>query len=214
MRGEPYQVMVHVDSAVLADKSEEGLCEFDNCEGLPAESARRLSCDAPTVWVGENAEGDLLNIGRKVRKVSPRLWRALTTRDRTCQFPGCHKSRHLQAHHIEHWAKGGETSADNLVLLCRAHHWAVHDGGFRVDGRAPHGLVFRRPDGSHLPVCPVRAPIRGPAGETLKEVNRRVGLEITADTVDSLWDGEAIDYHMAVDGLLECEDDSKDDRGE
>jgi len=214
MRGEPYQVMVHVDSAVLADQSEDGLCEFDNCEGLSPETARRLSCDAPTVTVSKNKEDNLLNIGRKVRKVSSRLWRALTTRDRTCQFPGCDKLRHLQAHHIEHWAKGGETNPDNLILLCRTHHWAVHDGGFRANGRAPHGLVFRRPDGSILPVCPVRAPISGTAGDTLKEVNRRVGLEITADTVDRLWDGEAMDYHMAVDGLLECEEDSKNGQGE
>jgi len=214
MRGEPYQVMIHVDSAVLADQSVEGLCEFENCEGISPESARRLSCDAPTVTVSENTEGDLLNIGRKDRKVTTRLWRALMTRDRTCQFPGCDKTRHLQAHHIEHWAKGGETNPDNLILLCRAHHWAVHDGGFRVDGRVPHGLVFRRPDGSHLPFCAVRVPIRGSAGETLKEVNRRVGLEITANTVDTFWDGEAIDYHMAVDGLLDCQENSKDDHGE
>ena len=213
-RGEPYQVTVHVDSAVLADQSEDGLCEFENCEGLSPETARRLSCDAPTVTVSENTEDNLLNIGRKVRKVSSRLWRALTIRDRTCQFPGCDKLRHLQAHHIQHWAKGGETNPDNLILLCRTHHWAVHDGGFRINGRAPRGLVFRQPDGSILPVCPVRAPISGTGGDTLKEVNRRVGLEITADTVDSLWDGEAIDYHMAVDGLLECEEDSKDGQGE
>jgi hypothetical protein len=103
------------------------------------------------------------------------------------------------------------TNPDNLVLLCRTHHWAVHEGAFRVDGRAPQELVFRRPDGNILPVCPVRLPIRGTAGETLKEVNRRVGLEITTDTVDSVWDGEAMDYHMAVDGLLDCENDSKDD---
>jgi len=91
---------------------------------------------------------------------------------------------------------------------------AVYDGGFRVNGRAPHGLVLGRQDGSILPVCPVHAPISGTAGKTLKAVNRRVGLEITSDTVDSLWDGEATDYHMAVDGLLECEEDSRNDQGE
>jgi hypothetical protein len=206
--------MVHVDSAVLADSSEDGLCEFENCEGISSETAHRLSCDAPTAAVSENAEGNVLNIGRKVRKVSTPLWRALVTRDRTCQFPGCDKTRHLQAHHIEHWAKGGETSADNMVLLCRPHHWAVHDGGFQVDGRAPQGLVFRRPDGSILPLSPLRIPIHGTAGETLKEANRKVGLEIKANPVDSLWDGEAMDYHMAVDGLSDCEDDSKDEQEE
>lgn len=159
----------------------------------------------------EDREGNLLHIGRKVRKVSTPLWRAPVTRDRTCRFPCSDKTRHLQAHHIEHWTMGGETNPDNLVLLCRTHHWAVHEGGFRAEGRAPWELVFHRADGSVLPLSPVRPRINGQAGETLKTANRRNGLEITSNTLDSFWDGEAMDYRMAVDGLLDCEDDSKDE---
>ncbi len=51
------------------------------------------------------------------------------------------------AHHIVHWADGGQTALHNMVLLCRPHHRLVHEGGFRlqlVDGRP----VFKRPDGS------------------------------------------------------------------
>jgi hypothetical protein len=48
------------------------------------------------------------------------------------------------------------------------------------------------------------------AGETLKEANRRVGLALSAHTVDSFWDGETMDLHMAVDGVLDCEDDPID----
>jgi len=206
-RGEPYQVMIHVDSAVLADRSDEGLCELESGEGISAETCRRADCDGPHVTVAQDGEGNVLHIGRKARKISTPLWRALVSRDRTCRFPGCARTRHLRAHHIEHWARGGETNPDNLVLLCRTHHWAVHEGGFGIEGPAHLGLVFRRPDGSVLPACPVRLPIDGRAGEALKEENRRHGLEITADTVDSFWDGEAVDYHMAVDGLLEFDDD-------
>ena len=206
-RGEPYQVMIHVDSAVLAGESDDGLCELETGEGISAESCRRLACDAPHVTVAQDANGGLLHIGRRARKISTPLWRALVSRDRTCQFPGCSRTRHLQAHHIEHWAKGGETNPDNLLLLCRTHHWAVHEGGFRVQGRVPQGLVFRRADGSLLPVSPVRLPINGRAGETLKEANRSHGLKITSNTVDTFWDGESVDYHMAVDGLLACDDD-------
>ncbi len=213
-RGEPYRVMVHVDSAVLADRCEDGLCEFEDFEGIPPETARRLACDAPSVTLSEDAEGNILRMGRKARKISAPLWRALVSRDRSCRFPGCSKTRHLRVHHIEHWARGGETNPENLVLLCRSHHWAVHEGGFRVDGRVPHGLVFHRPDGSELPVSPPRVPINGTAGETLKQANRRAGLEISPPAVDSLWDGEVMDIHMAVDGLLDCEDDPTDDEGE
>jgi len=106
-RGEPYQVMIHVDSDVLADRSHEGRSELENGEGVSAASCRRLACDAPHVAVTRDKEGNILNIGRKARKISKPLWRALTSRDRTCRFPGCARNRHLQAHHIEHWAKGG-----------------------------------------------------------------------------------------------------------
>jgi hypothetical protein len=210
-RGEPYQVMIHVDPAVLADPSGEGLCEFENGEGISAETCRRLACDAPYVTVTEDGDGNVLDIGRKARKISKPLWRALMSRDRTCRFPGCARTRHLEAHHIEHWATGGETNPDNLVVLCKYHHWAVHEGGVRVESRAPHALVFHRPDGTVLHPCSVPVPIHGEAGETLKEANQRYGLEITAETLNSLWDGERMDLSMAVDGLLN-DDDDPDDR--
>jgi hypothetical protein len=62
-------------------------------------------------------------------------------------------------------------------------------------------MHFHRPDGSVLPACPVRLPIAGEAGEALEEANRR-GLEITSKRADGFWDGERMDLHMAVDGLL------------
>jgi hypothetical protein len=206
-RGEPYQVTIHVDADVLAKQSQEGRSELENGEGISAESCRRLACDAPYVTVSQDADGNVLHIGRKARRISKRLWRALISRDRTCQFPGCDRTRHLQAHHIEQWAKGGETTPDNLMLLCRAHHWAVHEGGVRLERRGPADLVFHRPDGTPLPVCPTPAPIRGEAGETLKEANRRCGLEVTSKTVDFFWDGERMDLHMAVDALMTYDDD-------
>ncbi|MEO1201698.1 MAG: HNH endonuclease signature motif containing protein, partial [Pseudomonadota bacterium] len=51
-------------------------------------------------------------------------------RDGGCRFPGCTSTRHCHGHHIEHWQHGGETSLDNLVLLCPYHHRLVHEGGF------------------------------------------------------------------------------------
>jgi len=210
-RGEPYQILIHVDSAVLAGQSEEGLCEFENGEGISAETFRRLACDAPQVTVSENADGNVLDIGRKARKISKPLWRALMSRDRTCRFPGCARTRHLEAHDIEHWASGGETNPGNLVVLCKYHHWAVHEGGVRVEGRAPRTLVFHRPDGTVLNPCSVSVPIGGEARETLKEANQRYGLEITAETVNSFWDGERMDLHMAFDGLLSYDDDPADE---
>jgi hypothetical protein len=76
--------------------------------------------------------GGVLDVGRKRRTVPPAIRRALEHRDAGCRFPGC-GCRYTDAHHIVHWADGGETRLDNLVLLCSRHHRAVHEGGFRVE---------------------------------------------------------------------------------
>jgi hypothetical protein len=205
-RSEAYQIMVHVDAKVLEDPLQEGQSELETGNRVSAESSRRLACHAPVVTVTHGPDGDVLHVGRKTRKVSSRLWRALRTRDRTCQFPGCAKTSRLAAHHIEHWANGGETTPENLVLLCRAHHWAVHEGGCRVEGQAPDGLVFIRPDGTSLPTAPSPARITKDAVHNLKDYHRRHGLKITPETGLPFWDGETMDYDYAVTALMEFDE--------
>ena len=57
------------------------------------------------------------------------LRRALVVRDGGCRFDACDRpAAWTDAHHIVHWAGGGPTSLSNLVLLCRRHHRAVHEG--------------------------------------------------------------------------------------
>ncbi len=85
---------------------------------VSAETARRVACDAATVTMRHGRGGEILDVGRRTRTVSPALRRALAARDRQCRFPGC-GNRRCDSHHIEHWADGGRTALDNLVLLCR-----------------------------------------------------------------------------------------------
>jgi 5-methylcytosine-specific restriction endonuclease McrA len=67
--------------------------------------------------------------GRLSRLVRSSTRRALLRRDRGCRFPGCDRpSGWSDAHHLVHWADGGETKLSNLVLLCRRHHRMVHEG--------------------------------------------------------------------------------------
>ena len=80
------------------------------------EAARRVACDAGIVVLCHAADGQVLDVGRRTRTVPSAMRRALLSRDRgQCQFPGC-ESRHCDAHHVEHWADGGETRLQNLVL--------------------------------------------------------------------------------------------------
>jgi len=55
---------------------------------------------------------------------------------------------------VQHGAKkpeGGETSLDNLSLLCTYHHRALHEGGFSVEREADGTLHFERADGRTIP---------------------------------------------------------------
>ena len=97
---------------------------------VPAETARRLACDASITEVGLTAEGDPLAYGRTRRTIPPALRRLVILRDRHCRFPGCDMPPEwCDVHHIVHWMDGGETTLANSGLLCRRHHRMLHEGG-------------------------------------------------------------------------------------
>jgi hypothetical protein len=118
---------------------------------LPLETIKRLTCDCSLVAVVEDEQGNPLDVGRKQRNVSTALRRALEARDRGCTFPGCHRKRYVDGHHIKHWAEHGETSLDNMTLLCSLHHRLLHEGGFKMRKDRDGALHFTRPDGREIP---------------------------------------------------------------
>jgi hypothetical protein len=113
--------MLHVEAATLTEDTEPGRSELEDGTRVSAETARKVSCDASRVVVRHNADGSVLDVGRRTRTISPALRRALDVRDRGCRFPGC-GLRFTDAHHIVHWADGGDTGLDNTLLVCRKHH--------------------------------------------------------------------------------------------
>jgi len=143
---------------------------------VPLPTVRRLCCDGAVVPVIER-DGRPLDVGRKQRAVSTGIRRALLARDRTCTFPGCHHERFLEAHHVHHWADGGETSLENLLLVCSHHHTLIHEGGFSVRRRRDGSCYFLRPDGR-----PVEAPSAEDRGEIREEraVYRSRSMECVA----------------------------------
>lgn len=147
--GERHHIVVHVDAETLRD-STAGCCELEDGPSMAAETARRLSCDASVVTIAEDSEGNPLSIGRKSRTVPPALRRALNARDQGCRFPGCCNTLFVDAHHIQHWAHGGETKLSNLATLCRFHHHCVHEGGFQIQVLDDGALRFLSPEGEPL----------------------------------------------------------------
>jgi hypothetical protein len=143
------QVVIHVDEAALRG----GAGRAD----APLETVKRLACDSSLVVVTEDERGAPLNVGRRQRVVSTPLRRALVARDRCCAFPGCQRKRFVHAHHVEHWVDGGETTLENLVLLCSYHHRLLHEGGYGIRRDYRGELYFVRADGRAIPRCGYRA---------------------------------------------------------
>ena len=136
-------MVVHVDETSL--RGNVGRSDF------PSIPIKRLTCDGSLITVVEDERGNPLDVGRKQRTVSTPLKRALWSRDRGCTFPGCHRTRFVDGHHIVHWADGGDTSLDNTTLLCTYHHRLLHEGGFSVRRDGSGELYFQRADGRVIP---------------------------------------------------------------
>ena len=101
---------------------------------ISAATARRLACDAQLVPVVLGANGEPLDVGRASYPVTQAIWRALVARDGGCAFNGCGRPPEwTEAHHIVHWADGGETSVQNCCLFCDHHHHVVHHDGWQVE---------------------------------------------------------------------------------
>jgi hypothetical protein len=127
-------------------------CHLQGVGGIEPDTARKLACDTDLLGAVLDRHRGVLALGRTRRLVTRALRRALIIRDHgLCQFTGCHQTRHLKAHHLIHWADGGPTDLDNLILLCQFHHTAVHEGQMTIHRTTPTTSArtweFRMPDG-------------------------------------------------------------------
>jgi hypothetical protein len=197
---ERYQVVVHIDAAVLADPEAPGQSVLDGGARVSAETSRRLACDATRVVMRHDGDGRIVEVGARTRTIPPAIRRALHHRDRGCRFPGC-GVRFGQGHHIRHWAQGGPTTLSNLAMLCRRHHRAVHEEGFQMERQPDGELRFLRPDGLPLLDVPAPAAVPGDPARTLRARNQACGVRVDAQTARPGWLGERLDVGYAIDVL-------------
>jgi hypothetical protein len=191
--GDRHQIVLHVDQDPLAPDGFVAATLEDGAR-LSAETFRRIACDAGVVPMVHGPDGATIDVGRRTRTIPSSLRRLLRARDGGCQFPGCSNHLYVHAHHLQHWIHGGPTSAENLALLCSAHHRLVHEGGFQVS-RVSGGLQFRDPRGRVLDRCP--PPASGGEGTW-------GGEEIDENTNFPAWDGTPVDYDAVLSALWEC----------
>ena len=148
----PPQMTVFADLEALTSEGG-GVTELESGALIANETARRLSCDA-VVESAVMEDGAVVGVGRNRRTIPGWLRRLVHARaGGRCQYPGCANRRWLQVHHKQHWADGGTTDLENLVLICGFHHRFVHEHGWHVTG-PPESPIFRKPDWTIYPRSP------------------------------------------------------------
>lgn len=191
---ERYQVVLHVHASPRA--GEDGLVHLDNGTKLHPKTAQRLGCSATVTLV--DGDGTDLNHGRRTRLFTRRQRRALARQANHCAFPHCDiPTRWCDAHHLISWNDGGPTDIDNGMLLCKRHHHAVHEGGWRlfVD---PNGLIIAvGPDGQRVTRSPFTHPPR--PGFLLLALHARLTVEVETNHNPP---NEAADLRFITDVLI------------
>jgi len=209
---ERFTINIHTDIETLSSDGINAESQLENGPNVSAETSRRLCCDAGVVhwlekkhaWNGDcETRIETLSVGRKTRTVPPSLRRALQRRDKGCRFPGCSCSRFVDAHHIHHWADGGETSMGNLVLLCRHHHRLVHEGGFGIQCLQGGDIYFTNPAGARIYAAPETC-FSGNAFMLMAR-NTANNISISPRTAIPDWGGEGMDVDVVVHGLERLE---------
>jgi len=206
-----YQVIVHVPAAdVPLGRTSEAVgvrpthdSHIEDGPGVTAETSRRIACDSSVVCIKEDENGEPLSIGRRSRSIPPPMRRALRARDKGCRFPGCTNTRFVDGHHIQHWADGGETSLDNLVLLCRHHHHLVHEGGFACNKNKDGKITFKDQCEQRLEQSPGLSGVA--ANDDIQQWIDREFFEanIDSETCSARWHaGEKMDWQAAVSALF------------
>ena len=125
-------------------------------------------------------------------------------RDRMCQHPGCHQTRHLKAHHIQSWAAGGPTDLNNLILLCQFHHTTIHEGGITITRAADETWQFTMPDGTTCQNWHTDIPLTNQLRH--QQARQRIAAVDSfhhpdAKTIQPRWAGEPFNIHDCVQAL-------------
>ena len=145
VHGQRPHLTVTVSAETLRSGADAAPAELGGVGPIHPATARRIACDAArtlvtvaspadaaAVWAPSTREMPL-SVGRATRTVPAHIRTALQLRDQGCRFPGCDRPpAWTDGHHVIHWSDGGPTELENLVSLCRPHHRAVHEQGWRI----------------------------------------------------------------------------------
>ena len=175
--GRAPEVSVLIDYETLVEGVHDGsTCETSEGRELPAETARRLCCEAELIPVVLGGGGEVLDVGRQRRLATRAQRRALRAMYRTCAHPDCAVPfDSCRIHHVIYWEHGGSTDLDNLLPLCERHHHLVHEGGWMLQLFPDRRVVWRAPDGTVCidDVTTDRALVASETATTMVQCGRR-----------------------------------------
>ena len=149
LRGIKPTVIVTVPVLTLLGKSDEP-AQLEGFGPIDPDTARILAAGASSVIriLTDPEEGTVLSVSRKRYRVPSDLKTWLRVRDGTCRFPGCgRKAKNCDADHTDDWQFGGETSFDNLAMLCPKHHKLKHNTAWKMEQLGGGVIRWTSPDG-------------------------------------------------------------------
>jgi hypothetical protein len=122
---------------------------------------------------------------RATQATPPAVRREVMHRDSgRCCVPGCRHAIFVHVHHIDLRSEDGDDDPDNLIVLCAAHHRALHRGTLRLEGRPSTALKFSHADGSTYdrPAAPIEADLGAKVFRALchmgfRERDAKLGVE-------------------------------------
>lgn len=182
--GDRWMVGINVDADVLVDDDPDRTCELNDGAALPAETVRRLFCDASTVALIHRHIGEPLTVTRRSRSLPRSARRAARFRDHGCRFPGCGEQTFVDVHHIHHQGRGGGHEPTNVVELCWFHHRLVHEGGWTIRFLEHDEIIAITPTGN---VISNRVEPHDRVRTTIRQRNAAAGLAIGAHTITPHW---------------------------
>jgi hypothetical protein len=175
----------------VAHPAAAGRCHVEDGPAISVSTADMISCESALSWMRHANDGTVLDVGRRRRRPTAAIRRAVRERDGyRCRFPGC-QSRRIDLHHIQFWRNGGTTSADNMISVCKHHHWLVHERGYTIATARDGTFRFFRPDGQPIPASP---PLPEPDGD----ITTCHDATITPEMIIPPWYGERLDLDYAI----------------
>jgi hypothetical protein len=193
-----WMVGVNVDAEVLVDDDPDGMCELEDGPALPAETVRRLFCDASTIAVIRRGHGESLTVSPRSQTLPRAARRAARFRDRGCRFPGCGERIFLQVHHIHHRSRGGGHEISNVVELCWFHHRLVHEGGWTLRFLEHDETIAITPSGNVVS-SRIEPPSR--IDSTIGERDGSADLAIDERTIRPSWWNDSLHLGDIIGGL-------------